>query len=85
MELIVELDTAGPGYEWDCTDGQVHRSYPILPAWIADYQEHVILGRIINGLCPVCQIPLTKMGHEPSSRVRGFSDRDPMSYQQALE
>ena len=25
------------------------------------------------------------MGHEPSSRVRGFRDRDPMSYQQALE
>ena len=23
LELIVELDIAGPGYEWDCADGQV--------------------------------------------------------------
>ena len=85
LEPIVELDIAGPGYEWDCTNGQVRRCYPILAAWIADYQEHVILARIIKRLCPVCEIPRTEMGHEPSSRVRGFRDRDPRSYQQALE
>ena len=85
LEPIVELDIAGPGYEWDCANGQVRRCYPILAAWIADYQEHVILVRIIKGLCPVCEILRTEMGHEPNSRVRGFRDRDPISYQQALE
>lgn len=85
LKPIAELDIAGPGYEWDCADGQVRRCYPILATWIADYQEHVILARIINGLCPVCEIPRTEMGHEPSSRVREFRNRDPMSYQRALE
>ncbi|KAG0641639.1 hypothetical protein HOY80DRAFT_1038808 [Tuber brumale] len=54
-------------------------------AWIVDYLEHVILARIINGLCPICEIPRTEMGHEPSSRVRGFRNSNPKSYQQALE
>jgi len=63
----------------------VRRCYPILAAWIADYQEHVILARIIKGLCPICEIPRTEMGHEPSSRVGGVRDCDPKSYQQALE
>ena len=85
LKLIAELDIAGPGYEWGCADGQVRRCYPILAAWIADYPEHVTLARIINGLCPICEIPRTEMGHEPSSRVRGFRDRDSKSYQQALE
>ena len=85
LKPIVELDIAGPGYEWDCADGQVRRSYPILAAWIADYQEHVILARIIDRLCPVCEIQRNEMAQEPSSRVRGFRDRDPMSYQQTLE
>ena len=85
LKPIAELDIAGPEYEWDCADGQVRRCYPILAAWIADYQEHVILARIINGLCPVCEIPQTEMGPEPSSRVREFRSRDQMSYQRALE
>ncbi|KAG0638243.1 hypothetical protein HOY80DRAFT_888220, partial [Tuber brumale] len=73
------------GYKWDCADGQVHQCYLVLAAWIADYPEHVILARIINGLCPICKIPQTEMGHKPSGKVRGFRDRDPKSYQQALE
>jgi len=85
MKPIAELDIAGPGYEWDCADGKVRRCYPILAAWIADYQEHVIQARIINGLYPICEIPRTEMGHEPSSRVGGVRDRDPKSYQHALE
>ena len=85
LKPIGELDIAGPGYEWDCADGQVRRCYPILAAWIADYQEYVILARIINRLCPVCEIPRTEMGHKPSSRVREFRGHHPMSYQQALE
>jgi len=72
LEPIAELDIAGPGYEWDCADGKVRRCYLILAAWIADYQEHVILARIINGLCPICEIPQTEMGHELSSRVGGL-------------
>ena len=52
LEPIVELDIACPGYKWDCADVQVRRCYPILAAWIADHQEHVILARIINWLCP---------------------------------
>jgi len=73
LNLIAELDRACPGYKWDCADGQVRRCYPILAAWIADYQEHVILPRIFNRLCPICEIPRTEMGHVPScsSRVGG--------------
>ncbi|KAG0125070.1 hypothetical protein HOY82DRAFT_493442, partial [Tuber indicum] len=71
LKPIAELDIAGPGYEFYCVDGQVCRYYPILAAWVADYPEHVILARIIKELCPICEIPLTEMGHEPSSRVRG--------------
>jgi len=51
---------------------------------VADYQEHVILARIINGLCSICQIPQTEIGHELRSRVKGVRDCHPKSYQQAL-
>jgi len=71
LKPIAELDIASPGYEGDCPDGRVRRCYPILAAWIADYQEHVILARIITGLCPICKIPQTEMGHVPSSKVGG--------------
>ncbi|KAG0638796.1 hypothetical protein HOY80DRAFT_869993, partial [Tuber brumale] len=57
LKLITDHDIAGAGYEWDCSDGHVHQCYPVLAAWIADYPEHVILARIINGLCPICEIP----------------------------
>jgi hypothetical protein len=86
LKPIAELDIAGPEYEWDCADSQVRRCYPIPAAWIADYQEHVILARIINGLCPICEILWTQMGHElsSSSRVGGFRDRDPKSWRKSF-
>jgi len=85
LKPIAERDIAGLGYEWDCADGKIGRCYLILVAWIADHQEHVILARIINRLCPICEIPQTKIGHKLSIRVVGVKDRDPKSYQQALE
>ncbi|KAG0643778.1 hypothetical protein HOY80DRAFT_868869, partial [Tuber brumale] len=54
LKPIADLDIAGAGYEWDCTNGQVRHCYLVLAAWITDYPEHGILARIINSLCPIC-------------------------------
>src|SRR5437588_1916312 len=55
LEPIKDVDLDGPGYSWDCADGKVRRCYPVVAAWIADYMEYVVLGRLIGGFCPVCE------------------------------
>ena len=57
LEPIKDVDLDGPGYSWDCADGQIRRCYPIITAWIADYMEYIVLARLISGFCPVCEIP----------------------------
>ena len=87
LEPIKGIDLDGPGYPWDCADGQVRRCYPIIAAWIADYMEYVVVARLIGGFCPVCEIPKDGMGHE--SGILRTSDeyprRDKLRYQRALE
>ena len=64
LEPIQEVDLDGPGYAWDCADGQVRQCYPFVAAWIVDYIEYVVVARQIGGFCPVCEIPKDAMGHE---------------------
>ena len=86
LEPIKDVDLDGPGYSWDCADGQVRRCYPIVAAWIADYMEYVVLARLIGGFCPVCEIPKDAMGHESGIlRTGDYPRRDKLRYQRALE
>ena len=87
LEPIKGVDLDGPGYPWDCADGQVHRFYPIIAVWIADYMEYVVVVRLIGSFCPVCEIPKDGMGHE--SGILRPNDEYPRSkkfrYMHALE
>ena len=86
LEPIKFVDLSGPGYSWNCCDGQVRRCYPVVAAWIADYMEYVVLGRLISGFCPVCEIPKDAMGHESGIlRTDKYPRRDKLRYQGALE
>ena len=64
LKPIREVNLDGPEYAWDCADCQVHRCYPIVAAWIADYMEYVVVAQLIGGFYPVCEIPKDGMGHE---------------------
>ena len=87
LSPIKDLDLGGPGYSWDCADGQVRQCYPIIAAWIADYMEYVVLARLIGGFCPVCEIPKDAMGHESGILRTGddYPMRDKHRYQRALD
>jgi hypothetical protein len=90
LEPVKGLDLRGQGYSWDCSDGNVRHCYPIVAAWISDYMEYVVLGRLISGNCPVCEIPKNEMGHESgNSRNKGdgieYPRRDKAKYQRELE
>src|SRR5205085_9365719 len=87
IEPIKDDDLDGPGYSWDCADGKVRRCYPVVAAWIADYMEYMVLGRLIGGFCPVCEIPKDAMSHESGIlQTNGeYPRRDKLRYQCALE
>jgi hypothetical protein len=85
LEPIKGVNLEGPGYSWDCADGQVRRCYPIVAAWIADYMEYAVLARLIGGFCPVCEIPKNAMGHESGIlRTGEYPRRDKLTYQRVL-
>src|SRR5262249_49814831 len=63
------INRNGTQQYWDglrisCSDGNTRNCYPVLAAWIADYQEHVIIARLQSGHCPRCEIPVPETGHE---------------------
>jgi hypothetical protein len=58
------LDITGPGLKWDCADGFQRQCYPLLPAWVKDYPEQVIVTHVPYGSYAICAIPKgTSMGH----------------------
>ena len=87
LNSIQEVDLDGPGYAWDCPNGQVHRCYSIVAAWIADYIEYIVVMRLIGGFCPVCEILKDAMGHVSSVLWTDFAypRRDKFRYHGALE
>jgi hypothetical protein len=64
LQPLKILDPNGLGIEFHCADGFIRQGFPIIAAWIADYPEYACLTKIIGGLCPMCEIPKKKMGHE---------------------
>ena len=66
-----------------CADGQVRHCFPVIAAWVADYQEHVIIARVKNGACPSCEIPVADMGHKKGPMCG--PQREPEKYQELLE
>jgi hypothetical protein len=64
LQPLKILNTNRPGIEFHCAEGFIRRGFPIITAWIADYPEYTCLTKIIGGLCPICEIPKKKMGHE---------------------
>jgi hypothetical protein len=67
LQLLNTFNLNGSGIELHCADGFIRQGFPIIAAWIADYPEYTCLTKIIGGLCPICEIPRKKMGHEKNS------------------
>jgi hypothetical protein len=80
---LKHLDMTGPGCEWDCSDGKRRRCYPVLAAWLADYEEYLIISRIKKGACPICEIPKADTGHEGGPKVGDI--RDANQYKKLFE
>ena len=63
LRPLAEVDPQGIGHEFYCGDGNIHREFPVIAAWIADYPKYRTITGCTNMLCPVCEIPAKKMGH----------------------
>jgi hypothetical protein len=61
-------------FEWKCSDGNIHHCFPVIDAWIADYEEQVVISQIISRLCPHCEIPVDKMERENNDQL-AWGDR----------
>ncbi|KAG9094384.1 hypothetical protein FRC06_010865 [Ceratobasidium sp. 370] len=64
MEAILEpLKVASrTGEEMLCADGGVRRVYPILAAYIADFQEQSTVTCVQQSRCPICWVPNDERG-----------------------
>jgi len=64
LSQLRHLDITGPGMKWDCADGFQPQVYPLLAAWVGDYQEQVMITEVSFGSCPMCGIHQgAPMGH----------------------
>jgi hypothetical protein len=64
LQSLKTLNPNGPGIEFYCADRFIPQGFPIIAAWITDYPEYTCLTKLIGELCPMCEIPKKKMGHE---------------------
>jgi len=64
VSRLRNLDITGPSLKWNCPDGFQRQCYPLLAAWVGDYQEPVMIAQVLYGSCPMCEIPTgAPMGH----------------------
>ncbi|EPS93667.1 hypothetical protein FOMPIDRAFT_1055780 [Fomitopsis schrenkii] len=61
VKMILEpLEKAGKeGVDVTCGDGKVHKVFPILAVYVADYPEQTLVSCSKYGTCPICQCPET--------------------------
>ena len=71
------------GARWACSDGGVRHCYPVICAWLADYQEHACIARLVDKRCPRCELPPEEMGHDVN--MHGGVKRDKDTYLEMLE
>lgn len=50
------------GKEMNCSDGKVRQCFPVLAAWISDHAENETLHGLKRMSCPVCEVPLERLG-----------------------
>ena len=57
LSALRNPDITGTDLKWDCADGFQRRCYPLLAAWVGDYQEQVMVAQVLYSSCPMCEIP----------------------------
>ncbi|QRV95530.1 helix loop helix DNA-binding domain protein [Ceratobasidium sp. AG-Ba] len=64
MESILEplRILSRTGIDVQCADGGIHRIFPILAAYIADYPEQSTITCVLESCCPACWIPSQDRG-----------------------
>jgi len=56
LSPLRNLDITGSGLRWNCADGFRRLCYPLLAAWVWDYPEYVMIAKVSNVSCPMCEI-----------------------------
>jgi hypothetical protein len=46
LSHLTHLDITGPGLKWDCADGFQQQCYPLLAAWVGNYEEQVMVAQV---------------------------------------
>jgi len=76
LSQLRHLDITGPGLKWDCADGFQRQCYPLLAAWVGDYQEQVMVVQFSYGSCPMCEIrKCASMGHSTFRPLENTRDQ----------
>jgi len=57
LSQLCHLELTDPGLKWDCADGFQRHFYHLLPAWVGDNPEQVMVPQGSYGSCPMCEIP----------------------------
>jgi len=65
------------GYEMIYADGNVHLCFPKLFYWLADHMENATIHTIASNHCPVCIVPVEKLGEYPET---GYPRRSHANY-----
>ncbi|KAG8774622.1 hypothetical protein FRC12_001886 [Ceratobasidium sp. 428] len=61
--MLRPLHDAGTnGVEMKCADGGVRLCFPILAAFIGDYQDQTLVACSLDNRCPVCSVPSAERG-----------------------
>ncbi|KAG8722129.1 hypothetical protein FRC09_006757 [Ceratobasidium sp. 395] len=75
--MLRPLREAGTnGVEMKCADGGVRLCFPILAAFIGDWQDQTLVACSLDNRCPVCPVPSAERGDGPNQyKVRSNEER----------